>query len=236
VACAALCESLGLRPGELADVPVIAAVWHGATEYTDQYYRDLLASGVDLGNPMLFAGSVPNVGSAHLTREFGILAAGSTVVGTRIAGIQAVALAHHRMVIGEWERALVVAGEEAHALGHRVALANAAQDMELSAGSVAILLERAPRQDASTNGRAPHGRYATTGSPCDRALHASASHVVGIPECGAASGLALMAWSTSVGSSEACAIATADPAGQTARAMWSTDAVIHPSFVRSGSR
>jgi 3-oxoacyl-[acyl-carrier-protein] synthase II len=106
-------RSMGAEPGWLRDTPLIAATWHGAVDFTNRYYNDLVRSGIDHANPMLFAESVPNIGSAHVSMAHGITAASSTVVGTRTAALEALALVRARFLSGAWKRALVVAADEA---------------------------------------------------------------------------------------------------------------------------
>ena len=106
-------RSLGAEPDWLRDTPLIASTWHGAVDFTDRYYTDLVRSGIDHANPMLFAESVPNIGSAHVSMAHGITAASSTVVGTRTAALEALSLVRARFLSGAWKHALVVAADEA---------------------------------------------------------------------------------------------------------------------------
>lgn len=195
-----LLDRTGMEAGELRDVPLIAATWHGALAFTEQYYRDLFRSGIDLANPMLFAESVPNIGSAHLSLGYGIQAASVSAVGSRAGGLQAIALAMARIRAGEWDRALVVAADECHpaigdvlgpCLGERVEASSAAVAMLLTndgAGSGATLIDVlvAPAPIA-----APWTPL-TSSSPVDRPLRGEGMTVRPIPELGAATPLALL--------------------------------------------
>lgn len=197
-----LVESEGLASGDLRDVPLLAASWHGAAEFTERYYRDLLASGIDLANPMLFAESVPNIGSAHVSMGFGITAASATVVGTRTSGLEALSLAHCRIASGDWSHALVVAGDEVHPIVNRVLGHCYEGEIDCTAGAVALLLESttethgpllssvAPVPELSV---APETVRCTSGSACDASLRAAGYVNLCIPGLGGASGPAALA-------------------------------------------
>lgn len=92
---------------------VIAGTTRGPIEYCETLYRQILDEGVNAANPMLFAEGVPNVASAHLSTNFAIKGFCQTIIGTRTAGLEALLLAAARIRSGLWDRALVVAGEEA---------------------------------------------------------------------------------------------------------------------------
>jgi 3-oxoacyl-[acyl-carrier-protein] synthase II len=133
-------RSVGADHGWLRETPLIAATWHGAVDFTDRYYSDLIRSGIDHANPMLFAESVPNIGSAHISMANGITAASSTVVGTRTAAIEALALARARFLAGTWRRALVVAADECSPHVDRVLSAWTGAPVQSEACAVAVLL------------------------------------------------------------------------------------------------
>lgn len=136
-----LVETSGLTAEELADTPLICANWCGTPEFTIQYYRDLITSGIDLSNPMLFAESVPNIGSAHCSIAFGIRAASLTVIGRRTSGLEAIALASAKIKTGVWPRAILVAAEEAHPASERVLSRCTEQPIQLRSSGIALLLE-----------------------------------------------------------------------------------------------
>ncbi len=140
-----LLDTHALTTAELRETPILVASWLGTTDFTERYYRDLLHAGIDLANPMLFAESVPNIGSAHCSIAFGIEAASMSVVGRRTAGIEALALARARFVTGAWSRAIVVAAEEASPLAERALTRASGQAVQLRTSAVAFLLERAPK-------------------------------------------------------------------------------------------
>jgi 3-oxoacyl-[acyl-carrier-protein] synthase II len=133
-------RSLGVDRDWLRGTPLIAATWHGAVDFTDRYYSDLVRSGIDHANPMLFAESVPNIGSAHVSMANGITAASSTVVGTRTAALEALALVRARFMAGTWCRALVVAADECNRHVDRVLSASARSAIQSEACAVAVLL------------------------------------------------------------------------------------------------
>ena len=141
-ACKDLSEGVGLTTDELAAMPLLAASWHGAAGFTEQYYRDLLDSGIDLANPVLFAESVPNVGSAHVSLGLGMRAASATVIGTRTAGFEAMFLAWCRIRTGQWDRALVVMADESHPTLDAVLSHCAGRQVSSSSAGMAFLMER----------------------------------------------------------------------------------------------
>lgn len=235
-----LVNSLPPEHRDLRDVPLLAATWHGAAEFTEQYYRDLLESGIDLANPMLFAESVPNIGSAHVSLEFGITAASASVVGARTAGLQAIALATSRVRAGQWQRALVVAGDERHPIVDRVLGRHARTTVTSCAGAVALLIERASEADPSPSihaglasssgpaspsspaaagrvGTSAMARRVTSTSPCDLALREDGCLPLDVPELGSASALAVLAHvlsaSPAMASQDTCSVECGDPCG-----------------------
>lgn len=151
-----LVESSGLEASELRETPLIAANWCGAADYTERYYRELVRSGIDLANPMLFAESVPNIGSAQCALAFGIEAPTASVIGRRTAAVEAIWLAAAKFRTRDWTRAIVVAAEEAHPIVERVLARCAGAPVGLRSGAVALLLERA--SDAAASDGAAHGR------------------------------------------------------------------------------
>lgn len=143
-----LAERAGLTADELRDLPLLAANWCGAADFTERYYRDLVRSGIDLANPMLFAESVPNIGSAQCSLAFGITAPSLSVIGRRTAGLEALLLARARIATGEWERAIIVAAEEEHPIVARTLSRCSTREVPLRSGAIALLLERASARTA----------------------------------------------------------------------------------------
>ncbi len=85
---------------------------HGSSNYSVAYYRQIVEEGIFSANPMLFAEAVPNGGAAHLSLMLGLKGSCQAVIGTRTAGLDALALATSRIRSGVWDRAIVGAGEE----------------------------------------------------------------------------------------------------------------------------
>lgn len=120
----------------------------GATGYTLDYYEELVRDGLGSGNPLFFAESVPNIGSAQLSLGMGIQGATISVSGTTLAAFEAIHLARRHLVSGQASTAIVVVAEESHA---RVAEVLRELDLlderALAEGAVALVLER---RDAAT--------------------------------------------------------------------------------------
>lgn len=112
------CEDAGI-----ADLPAFAdgcsallGTTHGGSSYCVNYYRDIVQGGMIAANPMLFAEGVPNAAAAHLSLMLSLKGACQTVIGTRTAGLDALRMAALRIAGGQWERAIVGAAEEHHAV------------------------------------------------------------------------------------------------------------------------
>jgi len=88
----------------------------GSTSFCESYYRELIEKGIDAANPVLFAEGVPNAAAAHLSMALGITGSCQSIIGARTAGLDALGLAWARIASGEWDRAVVSAGEEYHAI------------------------------------------------------------------------------------------------------------------------
>jgi 3-oxoacyl-[acyl-carrier-protein] synthase II len=206
-----------LSADDLRETPVVAANWCGAADFTERYYRDLLRSGIDLANPMLFAESVPNIGSAQVSLGFGVRAACISVIGRRTAGLESLALACARIRTGEWTRAIVVGAEEAHPIVERVLARCAGAPVPLASAAVAWLLTADDAGSAGTGActgmrlHAPVGRTApldpagaraalpaapghawTSASPFARAAVDAGARAVLAAEIGAAGALAVI--------------------------------------------
>jgi hypothetical protein len=194
-----LLDNAGLADASLSDVPTLVATWHGATDYTERYYADVIGSGIDLANPMLFAESVPNVGSAHVSIAYGVQAASASVIGTRTSGLEALHLARARIKAGIWRHALVLAAEESHPLVDSVLSELLNTPVHGCSASVAILLRRSGDADDATLvstgvGATPSGSGAvSSGSALDRPSRVHGEEQVMLPEMGSCTGLALVA-------------------------------------------
>ena len=116
----ALCAaSLAMRDAGLeeasearARTSAIFASTHTSAAYCREYYEQIVREGAGAANPMLFAEGVPNSASAHASLMLGLKGGCQTLIGTRTAGLDALALAAMRVRTGAVERVLVVAAEE----------------------------------------------------------------------------------------------------------------------------
>jgi 3-oxoacyl-(acyl-carrier-protein) synthase len=207
-----------VTPSELQQTPVLCATWHGAVDFTERYYNDLVRSGIDLANPLLFAESVPNIGSAHASLAFGIRAACSSVIGARNAAIHAIRLAQARIGSGAWSQAVVVAAEEAHPTIDAVLRQTHGVPVSSISGAVAVLLRRrvAPKDGivAEVQSDAWHAPWVHSSSPLDARLgEIHESRLVNVPELGSVTPLAV-----ALLESEGCAdkllrVMSAEPGG-----------------------
>ncbi|MDZ4753296.1 MAG: beta-ketoacyl synthase N-terminal-like domain-containing protein [Phycisphaerae bacterium] len=222
-----LAERVGMSAAELAATPLIAAHWCGAVDFTERYYRDLLRSGIDLANPLLFAESVPNIGSAQLSLALQSRRASLSVIGRRTAGIEALFLAASRISAGIWDRAIVVAADEAHPIVERVLARACGQPVGLASSAIAMLVA-GPGSDgvvrppalgieaidgrtssmgpawaarALLQGARPAPIIFTTSSRLDRALEpfVPAECRLPVPELGSASAFATLCMATTSG-------------------------------------
>jgi 3-oxoacyl-[acyl-carrier-protein] synthase II len=91
---------------------VILGSAHGSAEFSATYYREIVRQGYIGANPVLFAEGVPNSASAHLSLMLGLKGACQTIIGSRNSGMDALQLATLRIRTGEWDRAVIGAGEE----------------------------------------------------------------------------------------------------------------------------
>jgi 3-oxoacyl-[acyl-carrier-protein] synthase II len=111
--------SLAFADAGINDVPQFAQTCaavlgstHGSANYSRDYYRQIVDDGIPAANPMLFAEGVPNAAAAHLSLMMSLKGACQTIIGSRVAGLDALRLAAERVAQGRWERAVVSAGEE----------------------------------------------------------------------------------------------------------------------------
>jgi 3-oxoacyl-[acyl-carrier-protein] synthase II len=130
---------------------------HGATLYSEAYYRQVVEQGIGAANPMLFAEAVPNVASAQLSLKIGLRGSAQTIIGSRTVGLDALQLAALRIASGEWDRAIVGAADEYSDVINR-AYAHCGQyacdgggtpftdlaGFRIGAGAAALVLESAP--------------------------------------------------------------------------------------------
>ena len=115
----------------------------GASDYTLDFYAELVRDGLGAGNPLHFAESVPNIGSAQLSLGLGIEGLTLSVGGTAIAGLEAMHHARRHLATGQADRAIVVAAEETHPQVREV-LRHLGEigDLPSAEGAIAFVLER----------------------------------------------------------------------------------------------
>lgn len=212
-----LCSSAALEPDALSEIPVLCATWHGAAGFTEHYYRDLVATGIDLANPLLFAESVPNVGSGHVSIGFGITAPCSSVVGSRNAGLEACALACARISSRAWNRAIVVAGDESLPLIDAVLGSTIGKPVRTHAAAVALLLESPSIGHPQALVRALPGdsleQSVTSASPADDGFGQPPRPRRDVPECGAATPLAVAMLETASAGGRFISVVSQEPGG-----------------------
>jgi 3-oxoacyl-[acyl-carrier-protein] synthase II len=99
-------------PGFANSCAAILGTTHGSATYCCDYYGQIVREGFAAANPMLFAEGVPNAAAAHLSLMMSLKGACQTIIGTRTAGLDALRLSAARIAQGQWDRAVVSAGEE----------------------------------------------------------------------------------------------------------------------------
>ena len=111
--------TVAFQDAAIIDVPAFAETCsailgstHGSANYCSDYYGQVVREGIPAANPMLFAEGVPNAAAAHLSLMLSLKGACQTIIGSRTAALDALRLAAARIACGEWERAVVSAGEE----------------------------------------------------------------------------------------------------------------------------
>ncbi|MBB6430175.1 beta-ketoacyl-[acyl-carrier-protein] synthase family protein [Algisphaera agarilytica] len=128
------------REAFTANCSAILGTAHGSTHYSYDYYRGIVDDGLNTANPMLFAEGVPNAGAAHLSMSFKLRGACQSIIGSRTAGLDALRLASLRIAEGQWDRAVVCAGEEHDELVDRC-YAELGLPMQTCAAAVTLILE-----------------------------------------------------------------------------------------------
>jgi 3-oxoacyl-[acyl-carrier-protein] synthase II len=155
--------SMAVRDAGLADRPELVAQsaallgsMHGSACFCYDYYSQIVKEGALAANPVLFAEGVPNAAAAHLSTTLGVKGACQTIIGTRTAGLDALALAALRVKSGAVERVIVVAAEEACEVVDRAyrACGRLKADEAGSFGGVAFVVESA--QAARARGAAAY--------------------------------------------------------------------------------
>jgi len=178
------------RDAGIDDVPAFMASCHGvlgtmacSTSFCDAYYRQIVTEGIEAANPMLFAEGVPNAAAAHLSMALGITGSCQSIIGSRTAGLDALGIAFTRIAAGDWDRAVVSAGEEYHPIVNaqlrRCGLHStppgepfaSPRGASIGAGAVTIILES--RKSAETRAARTHATiHAWAARSCVRGLAA----------------------------------------------------------------
>ena len=136
-------ERAGLDESGIRSSSAFVGTRFGAAEYTLDYYQELIREGLGAGNPLHFAESVPNIGSAQLSLGLGVEGFTLSTSGTRFAGLEAMHLARRHLASGQADRAIVVAAEETHPMVRSVLRRLRLLDDRPSAeGAVGFVLER----------------------------------------------------------------------------------------------
>ncbi len=103
--------NLTAHPEQLANANAILGTTHGSAAFCLEYYSQIIAEGALAANPVLFAEGVPNAAAAHLSAGLGLKGACQTIIGSRTAGLDALALAALRVRSGAVDTVVVVAAE-----------------------------------------------------------------------------------------------------------------------------
>jgi 3-oxoacyl-[acyl-carrier-protein] synthase II len=132
----------------LALANAILASAHGSSNFCSEYYTQIVKEGVQAANPVLFAEGVPNAAAAHVSANFGVKGACQTIIGSRTAGLDALALAALRVRMGTCEIVLVGAAEETHQSvdrAYRTAMSASSHDVHTAfrtaPGGAALIVE-----------------------------------------------------------------------------------------------
>lgn len=142
-------DNAGLEDELIAESNAIMATFHGPMPYTLGHYNAIIEHGVDLGNPLYFAESVPNIPSAQVSLAMGIQGSTNTIFGTRTSGLEALHFARLRIESGIADRVIVVAVEERDDIAQNVMDHFNLLDCpdgtreQIGAGAVGLVLERA---------------------------------------------------------------------------------------------
>jgi 3-oxoacyl-[acyl-carrier-protein] synthase II len=118
---------LGDDAERIASSSAVLGSMFGSASLCFDYYSQIVAEGVLAANPVLFAEGVPNAAAAHLSSALGVQGSCQTIIGSRTAGLDALALGSLRIRSGAVERVIVVAAE---APSHVVELAYASELMQ----------------------------------------------------------------------------------------------------------
>ena len=160
------------HPEELVLASAVLGTMHGSPSFCCEYYTQIVRDGARAANPVLFAEGVPNAAAAHLSTSLGIRGSCQTIIGTRTAGLDALALAALCIRAGLARTVLVVAAEEQHPILDHVyralRLQTSAEDKSLSHGfqssygAIAFTLEAST--SAAARGIVPYAAVGASAS------------------------------------------------------------------------
>src|SRR5262245_37743458 len=139
-----------------ANCSAILGSTHGAIDFSEKYYRQVVEQGIDAANPMLFAEGVPNVASAQLSLMLNVRGSTQTIVGSRTAGLEALCIAMWRIQTGAWDRVIVGAAEEFHPLINK-AYGHCAEGRPINCSSAAVALVLESRAEVQRRSSRAHG-------------------------------------------------------------------------------
>jgi 3-oxoacyl-[acyl-carrier-protein] synthase II len=139
--------SVAFQHAGITDIPAftlnagaILGTCLGSSGFCESYYRPITKEGLAAANPALFAEGVPNAAAAQLSLMFAVKGPCQTLIGSRTAGVDALWLAALRIARGEWDRAIVSAGEELHETAADI-YRSLGLSPALSTGAVTFILE-----------------------------------------------------------------------------------------------
>ncbi len=184
--------TLALRDAGVADDPAFAescaavlGTMHGSSNFSVDYYRQIVKEGLIAANPIYFAEGVPNAGAAQLSLMLSIKGPCQAVIGTRTAGLDALSLATSKIRSGLWDRAIVGGGEEhcavvteAHRRCGQAAVEGSApfgaeSGFVCGAGAVIFLVES--RRSLEQRGGRARGRVTATAATYGSRAHGARS-------------------------------------------------------------
>jgi len=199
------------HPQSLATASAILGSMHGSAGFCCDYYSQIVAQGVLAANPVLFAEGVPNAAAAHLSETLGVKGACQTIIGSRTAGVDALALAALRVRTGAVDTVIVVAAEAACEVVDRAYRANGLQAGEAThrngpapsgftrgIGGVAFIVESS--RAAAARSASPYARVLGNSWASSHAPHAGgpagavASALSGLPDPGHVIGSSCNTW------------------------------------------
>jgi 3-oxoacyl-(acyl-carrier-protein) synthase len=122
------------------DSAMVAAITHGALNYTQDYHESLLTGGVEDISPALFSDSVLNAPAGNASICYGIQGAVHTIIGGVSASIKASILACRLLEEDSIQRAAVIATEEINELSFYCR--RKFGESIMSEGAGAILIEK----------------------------------------------------------------------------------------------